>query len=183
MTKSMKHHQDKAPGAESQEAREADSGDNKLLEEVEGLKQQLAEQQRQLLTALADMANLRKRTEKEIVSARKYALEGFSKDILETVDNLERSLQGAENADPKLKEFYTGIELTLKSLKEVLARYDVIEIDPINQPFDHAKHTAIATQPADPQHAVAPNTVIQVVQKGYQLKDRLLRPAMVIVAA
>ena len=145
------------------------------------LQRQLDEEHRQLLTTLADLANLRKRTEKEIVNARKYALENFAKDILETVDNLERSLAGANQQPTTLKEFYTGIELTLKSLKEVLTRYDIKEINPLNQPFDHQLHTAISMQDAATQD-VATNTVISVIQKGYQLKDRLLRPAMVIVA-
>ncbi len=150
--------------------------------QVAALQQQLEDEHRKLLTTLADMANLRKRTGKESFNARNYALEGFIKDVLETVDNLERSLANTEQQPATLKEFYTGIELTLKSLKEVLVRYDVKEINPINQPFDHQLHTAISTQATPPDQKVAANTVISVVQKGYQLKDRLLRPAMVIVA-
>ena len=168
--------------ATANEEKLSNSTNTEVDAQVQILQQQLEEEHRKLLTTLADMANLRKRTEKEMASARKYALEGFAKDILETVDNLERSLVGADQRPEALKEFYAGIELTLKSFKEVLARYDIKEINPLNQPFDHQLHTAISTKPIAPEEQTAANTVVEVIQKGYQLKDRLLRPALVIVA-
>ncbi|MBU0744185.1 MAG: nucleotide exchange factor GrpE [Gammaproteobacteria bacterium] len=129
------------------------------------------------LLAQADIENIKRRTEREIANIHKYSLEKFAYEILTTVDNLERSLLAKDNED--LKDFYVGIELTLKSLIEVLQKYGITSINPDGEEFDHEKHTAVTTREDSESK---PNIVLEVIQKGYWLKDRLLRPALVVVA-
>lgn len=150
-----------------------------MLEQLSQAEQQAQEQRNNWLLAQADLENLRRRTEREIVNAHKYALEKFAYEILGTVDNLERSLATKISDDGILKDFYVGIKLTLKSLMEVLQKFGISVINPLGEPFDHERHTAITTR-EDP--AVKANTILEVIQKGYWLKDRLLRPALVVVA-
>ena len=169
--------------ADSKEATEKTAANpplnaEELAVQIESLKRQLSEEHQQRLKALAESENVRKRTEKELANAHKYALERFAKDLLETVDNLERSLSKRAE-QPELNDFYAGIELTLKSLKDTLLRYHISEVNPLAQPFDPALHNAIMSRPDE--NAIS-GTVLEVVQKGYLLHDRLLRPAMVIVA-
>ena len=133
------------------------------------------------LSAQAELENIKRRCDREIASAHKYGIEKFALEILETVDNLERSLtiRSNQSENNELNSFYAGIELTLKSLLETLQRFEVNIIDPINESFDHEKHTAINTRELA---ETAPGTVVEVIQKGYFIKDRLLRPALVVVA-
>ena len=152
---------------------------SRCLEQLSQAEQQAQEQRNNWLLAQADLENLRRRTEREIVNAHKYALEKFAYEILGTVDNLERSLATKISDDGILKDFYVGIKLTLKSLMEVLQKFGISVINPLGEPFDHERHTAITTR-EDP--AVKANTILEVIQKGYWLKDRLLRPALVVVA-
>lgn len=132
----------------------------------------------QCLRLQADIDNLRKRNERDLANAHKFALEKFANALLPVKDSLEMGLQAAEqNADvAKLKE---GGELTLKMLASVLEKFNIKEINPINNSFNPEYHEAMSMQErAD----VAPNTVVTVVQKGYLLNERLIRPAMVIVS-
>lgn len=132
------------------------------------------------MTAAADLENFKRRTEKDIANAHKYALEKFAGEILVAVDNLERSLESKPEENQDLKDFYVGIELTLKSLLEVLAKFGINAVDPkVGEDFDPEKHTAMS---ANEDENAKPNTILNVVQKGYWLKDRLLRPALVVVA-
>lgn len=126
----------------------------------------------------AEIENLKRRTEREVSNAHKYALEKFAYEILMVVDNLERSLAVKVVDNETLKDFYLGIELTLKSLLEILQKFGITVINPLNEPFDHEKHTAIATKE---NSGSEPNLVVEVIQKGYWLRDRLLRPALVVV--
>lgn len=151
----------------------------KLLEQLSEEEKKSQELQHKWLLAKADLENLKRRTEKEITNAHKYAVEKFAYEILTTVDNLERSLAIKIQDATATKDFYTGIELTLKSLLESLKKFDITPINPLGELFDHEKHTAVTTR-EDP--AVKPHTVLEVIQKGYWLKDRLLRPALVVVA-
>lgn len=132
------------------------------------------------LLAKADFENLKRRSEKDIVNAHKYALEKFVYDLLDTVDNLERSISSKINENKELFSFYEGIELTLKSLLDTLKKFNVKQINPIRQVFDPEQHTAIATKEVD--DVTESNIVIEVIQKGYLLNDRLLRPALVMVS-
>jgi len=157
---------------------------NKSLEESEQLliESKISEQmvlEHPSYKQLADHENLKRRTEREVANAHKYALDKFAYEILTVVDNLERSLVTKVSDNEALKDFYIGIELTLKSLLEILQRFGITTINPLGEIFDPEKHTAVTTK-EDP--AAKPNIVLEVVQKGYWLKDRLLRPALVVVA-
>ena len=114
---------------------------------------------------------------RDVENARKYALEGFGRDLLAVVDSLEMGL-AAESADADALR--QGSEATCKLLKTTLERAGIVEVDPAGEPFDPEFHEAMSLQPSD---TVEPGSVVTVVQKGYALNGRLLRPAMVIVAA
>lgn len=131
-----------------------------------------------LLRIQAEMENLRRRTEREVSNAHKYALEKFAYELLNIVDTLERSLTVQIEGNSAVKDMQTGIELTLKMFLNTLQKFGVTAIDPMGATFNPELHTAIAVTP-NPD--VTNDTVIQVTQKGYLLKDRLLRPASVVV--
>ena len=147
------------------------------------LEEQLQEAKDQTLRTQAEMQNLRRRVDRDIENAHKYALENFLGELLPVVDNLERGLvtinsllDGKDEAQQAIGE---GIELTLKSFVDVLTRNKVEQIDPANKSFDPEFHQAMTMVP----HPEIPaNTVIEVFQKGYLLNGRLVRPAMVIVS-
>ena len=132
----------------------------------------------QCLRLQADIDNLRKRNERDLANAHKFALEKFAVDLLPVKDSLEMGLAAAgENADiARLKE---GGELTLKMLASAMDKYNIKEVNPLNEVFNPEYHEAMSMQERDD---VVPNTVVTVVQKGYLLNDRLIRPAMVIVS-
>lgn len=142
------------------------------------LQEELAAAKDAALRAQADAMNVQRRAEQEIEKARKFALERFCGDLLSVVDNLERALEssGDEQGQGALTE---GIELTRKGFMDVLAKYGVEAVDPIGQPFD--PETAQAMSMVE-QPDVEPNSVVAVMQKGYLLNGRLLRPAMVMVS-
>ena len=130
------------------------------------------------LRAAAETENVRKRASRDVEHARKYALEGFGAEMLAVKDSLELGLEAAESADAG--SIAEGNLATLKLLTTALERFGITEIDPIGEPFDPERHEAINMQPsADAE----PGSVLTVVQKGYSLNDRLLRPAMVVVAS
>jgi molecular chaperone GrpE len=127
------------------------------------------------LRAKADADNIRKRAQGEIASAHKFAVEGFASELLAVKDSLEAAL-AAENAS--VESMGSGVELTLKQLAGVFERFNLTEINPVGQKFDPHRHQAISTMESDAE----PNTVVQVLQKGYLLHDRVIRPALVMVA-
>ena len=143
------------------------------------LEQALAEARESVLRAQADAINAQRRAEKEVEKARKFALEGFSKEVLVVADNLERALSLVNPEDEAIKSIVEGIELTLKSFGDVLAKFNIEAVDPHGEPFDPQLHQAMSMVP-NPE--VDPNTVIAVMQKGYTLNGRLIRPAMVMVS-
>ena len=128
--------------------------------------------------AMAEADNIRKRATRDIAHAHKFALENFSKDLLAVKDSLEMGLAAAENADAA--SLLAGSEATLKLLAGTLQRFGISEIDPVGEPFDPEQHEAMTMQPSDD---VEPGSVLTVIQKGYALNGRLLRPARVIVAS
>ena len=132
----------------------------------------------QMLRAHAELENTRKRADKEIERIRKYALESFAIEMLDIKDNLERGLSDNVNI-ATIEDMQKGVRLTLKSLERVFDRFGIKEVDTTSQVFDPEFHQAMSTIKTD-EHA--PNTVLEVAQKGYTLSDRLLRPAMVVVA-
>ena len=130
------------------------------------------------LRAAAEMDNIRKRATRDVEHARKFALEGFGRELLAVRDSLEMGLDAAASADADaLRE---GSEATLKLLAGTLERFGIAQVDPEGEPFDPELHEAISMQPSAD---VEPGSVLTVVQKGYTLNGRLLRPAMVVVAA
>ncbi|SMF96238.1 molecular chaperone GrpE [Methylomagnum ishizawai] len=129
--------------------------------------------------AQAEMDNLRRRAEKDVQDARKFAIEKFARELLTVVDSLELGLQAATGDNPEIGKLREGMELTLKQLLAALEKANVRPIDPEGEKFNPELHQAMAMQPSD---TAAPNTVIKVFQKGYLLNERLLRPAMVVIA-
>ena len=150
------------------------------LSEVEALQEEVAMAKDAALRAQADAINAQRRAELDVEKARKFALERFANDLLPVVDNLERALEASAGSDAEgLAAVVEGVELTLKSLVDVLAKNGVTPVDPHGEPFDPQVAQAMSMI-ENPD--VEPNTVIAVMQKGYLLKDRLLRPAMVMVS-
>lgn len=139
------------------------------------LEAQLAEQQAAVLYAKAEGENIRRRATDDIDKARKFALEKFSGELLAVKDSLEAALN-IENAT--LESYKNGVELTLKQLSAVFEKFHLAEINPVGEKFDPHKHQAISAIEADAE----PNTVVSVLQKGYVLNERVLRPALVMVA-
>lgn len=129
--------------------------------------------------AQAEAENSRRVAEKDIQKAHKFALEDFAKALLPIVDSLEQALKAHDLSDPAAKKLCEGVELTMDLLLKTLKKFHIEPIDPLHKPFDPALHQAISTEPSQ-EHAA--NTVINVLQKGYRLKERLIRPALVTVA-
>ena len=170
--------------AEEKLQADAEADQSQPLEEqgdhqVEELQQKLSTLGEQLLREQAEMQNVRRRAQRDIESAHKYALEKFATELLSVVDNLERAIDAIDEDDESQKSVAEGLELTLKSFSEVLAKYNVEAVEPQGQPFDADLHQAVSTVP---NKDVEPNTVINVFQKGYTLNGRLIRPAMVVVS-
>lgn len=128
---------------------------------------------------VAEMDNLRKRTQRDLESAHKFALENFAKALLPVLDSLVLGLQAANGDSPEVQKFREGNELTLKQFESVFDKFNIEAIDPLGQPFNAEQHQAMMMQEIE---GAAPNTVVNVFQKGYMLNGRLLRPAMVVVA-
>jgi len=137
-----------------------------------------ADQKDSVMRAIADADNARKRAQGEIDKARKFALEKFAGELLPVADNLERALQVANPEDEAIKPIIDGVELTLKSFLSTIEKFGMSVIDPQGQPFNPEKHQAMSMQE---NAELAPNTVLAVMQKGYEINGRLLRPAMVMV--
>ena len=141
--------------------------------------QKLAESHREAsLRSKAETENIRRRTEREVTNASKFALEKFAKEILGVVDSLERALEHPAE-DEGQKAMHEGIELTYKLLTDTLKKFSIEQISPLGEDFDPALHEAMVMQESDEHDA---NSVMQVIQQGYQLSGRLIRPARVIVA-
>jgi len=151
---------------------------------VELLQKEAADARDRMLRTLAEMENLRKRTTKEVADARLYGITGFARDVLDIADNLQRALDAVPaedraNADPGLKSLIEGVELTERSLLNALEKHGVKKFDPQGQKFDPNFQQAMFEVP-DP--SVPSGTVVQVVQAGYTIGERVLRPALVGVA-
>lgn len=147
------------------------------------LEAEVARLKDQALRALAEAENTRRRAQREIEENNKYAVTNIARDILPVADNLRRALDGipadARQSDDKFDKFATGVELTEREFLATLERHHIKRIDPLGKPFDHNLHQAVMQVEAPDKPA---GTVVQVLQSGYTLNDRLLRPAMVAVA-
>lgn len=150
------------------------------VSETEQLQQQVADANDNVLRIQAEMQNMRRRAERDVQNAHKFALDKFSADLLPVVDNLERALSAINTEDESQKAIAEGIELTLKSFLDVLVRFKIEAVDPAGEPFDANLHQAVSMVP-NPD--MEPNTVMDVFQKGYTLNGRLIRPAMVVVSS
>jgi len=168
------------PQSDELELQESEAeGAPDAVDELAKLQEELIAAKDQSLRTQAEMQNLRRRSERDVENAHKYALEKFVGELLPVVDNLERALQAIDQNDESLKALTEGVELTLKSFQDVLVRYKVEPIDPKGQPFDPEFHQAMSMLEMPEEE---PNTVVDVFQKGYTLNRRLVRPAMVVVA-
>ena len=161
---------------------EATAGQPGSIEMMPSLEEMLQEAERKAqehhdawMYAKAEGENIRRRAMEDIDKARKFALEKFSGELLAVKDSLEAALN-VESAT--LESYKNGVELTLKQLSSVFEKFNLVEINPLGEKFDPNKHQAISAIEADAE----PNTVISVLQKGYSLNDRVLRPALVMVA-
>ena len=171
-----------APGAQSAQPQASKSTDGPPLDAASGLEERLkkaelaaAEHHDASLRAKAEADNIRKRARGEIASAHKFAVEGFASELLAVKDSLEAAL-AAESAS--VDSMRSGIELTLKQLTGVFERFNLAEINPVGAKFDPHRHQAISAV----ESSAEANTVVQVLQKGYLLHDRVIRPALVLVA-
>ena len=168
--------------AQNQEAETVDAVDPRD-ERIAQLEAQLTEAQGGVrdaqLRAQAEVENVRRRAEMDVEKAHKFALEKFSNELLPVIDNLERALEVADKTNPELSAMIEGIELTLKSLLSAVGKFGVEVVGETNVPFNPEVHQAMSMIESED---VAPNHVLMVMQRGYTLNGRLLRPAMVAVA-
>jgi len=154
-------------GDESEQALEA------ALEQAQNAKDEL-------LRVQAEMQNLRRRTEQDIEKAHKYGQEKLSIELLAVMDNLERAQEAASNSeDEAIKAIRDGVDLTLKVFADCFTKFKIETVDPLGEPFDPQLHQAMSMQENTESE---PNTVIAVMQKGYTLHGRVIRPAMVMVS-
>ncbi len=177
-----------ADRADETNAHEPEAGAGQTAERdaasvIEALNAENTQLKDRVLRTLAEMENLRRRTEKEVTDAKTYGVTGFARDMLTVVDNLNRALEHvsaeARAADPQLEALVEGVGLTARDLEAALGRHGVRKLDPKGQKFDPNFHQAIFEAPDE---SVAAGTVSQVVQTGWTIGDRVLRPAMVGVS-
>ena len=172
-----------APDVEvSEEQPEADTeqaAGNDLAAKLAEAEAKAQENWDQLLRTKAEMDNLRRRTERELENAHKYALERFAQELLAVRDSLEMGLNAAQTDNADVAKLVEGTDLTLKMLVALMDKFAIKEIDPLDEAFDPEQHQAMSMLEAPDK---APNTVINVMQKGYSLNERLIRPAMVVVS-
>ena len=147
-----------------------------LIEQLNTAKSKAEENWDLLLRTKAEMENLRRRTQKDLENAHKFGIEKFVTELLPVMDSMELGLAVEEASAENLKE---GMTLTINMVSQMFEKFNIKMIDPMNEKFDPEFHQAMAAQPTD---EVEPNTVIAVMQKGYVLNERLVRPAMVMVS-
>jgi molecular chaperone GrpE len=172
-----------SPGPEGETAR-TEGADRDAGAVIEALNAENGQLKDRVLRTLAEMENLRRRTEREVSDAKAYGVSSFARDMLTVVDNLSRALEhlpaeARASADPSLRSLVEGVELTARDLEAALGRHGVKRLDPKGQKFDPNFHQAIFEAPDDTLPAGA---VSQVVQTGWTIGDRVLRPAMVGVS-
>ncbi|WP_286233105.1 nucleotide exchange factor GrpE [Thalassotalea sediminis] len=164
-------------------AHEAISAEQERINELElalaAAQSTVADQKDSVIRAKAEVDNVRRRSAQDVEKARKFALEKFVGELLPVVDNLERAVASFDKDNDETKPMLEGVELTLQSFLSTLEKFDVKSVDPQDQPFNPELHQAMSMQEVE---GVEPNTVIAVMQKGYELNGRLVRPAMVMVS-
>jgi molecular chaperone GrpE len=167
-------------------AEEVKSEEVDAIEHIARLEAELAEandkiegQKESVVRAAAETENIRRRAALDVEKAHKFALEKFANELLPVIDNLDRAIEFADKENEAIKPVLEGVELTLKSFTDALAKFNVDVVNPQGEKFNAEFHQAMTMQPSE---EVEPNTVIAVMQKGYTLNGRLLRPAMVMVS-
>ena len=159
----------------------ADAADQQMAQ-IAAIEEQLASAQAEALYAKADVQNVRRRAEKEVADAHAYAATKFARDILSTADNVARAMDAipaTARDDDQWKPLIAGLEATSRELSSVFERHGITRVETIGQPLDPNVHQAMMEIPSD---NAEPGTIIQEIQAGYRIKDRLLRPALVGVA-
>ena len=141
--------------------------------------QKVKDQQDSVIRAKAEMENVRRRATQDVEKAHKFALDKFAEGLLPVIDSLELAITHADQEDEALKPMIEGVELTLKSMLTTIEKFGLTVVNPVEQAFDPEKHQAMSMQVVE---GVAANQVIAVMQKGYELNGRLIRPAMVMVS-
>lgn len=165
-----------AEGTENLEAPTVET----LMEEVAVLQAKVTDQTESVLRSQAEVQNIRRRAERDVENAHKFALDKFSSDLLPVIDSLERALEAADSLDAEsVKAMRDGVELTLKMFVDTLGKHGIEQVNPMGEPFNPEYHQAMSMVP-NPD--MEPNSVMAVMQKGYVLKGRLVRPAMVVVS-
>ena len=171
--------------ATDQEQEEADDANGQvpdevaeLLQENERLKMEVQESSDKAVRATAELDNIRKRTSRDIENAHKYALERFVNELLPVVDSMELGINASQSAED-IESLREGMDLTLKMLFDCMGKFGVKTIDPAGEKFDPEWHEAVSMQELEGSE---PGQVVTVMQKGYELNGRLVRPAMVVVA-
>jgi molecular chaperone GrpE len=172
------------PSAQEGETGRVGPGDQDAAAVIEALNAENSQLKDRVLRTLAEMENLRRRTEREVSDAKVYGVSSFARDMLTVVDNLSRALEhlpaeARASADPAIRSMIEGVELTARDLEAALGRHGVKRLDPKGQKFDPNLHQAIFEAPDE---TVPSGTVSQVVQTGWTIGDRVLRPAMVGVS-
>lgn len=170
--------------AEAEEAAAAETGapaeeagtDERLTE----LESEVSTLKDRLMRAVAETENVRRRLEREKTDSSNYAITGFARDLLSVADNLARALEAAEKDEVVNKGLLTGVEMTQKELMKAFEKHGISRIQSVGQPLDPHSHQAMMEVEADAEHEAG--TIVQELQAGYKIKDRLLRPAMVSVA-
>jgi len=172
---------DEAEAAEEAQA-QAEGGEETASGDS-GLEQQLESYKEELLRAKAEMQNIRRRSEIDVEKAHKFALEKFVKELLPVLDSLEKAVESTEGHEVHNEEVVTrikeGVDMTLDMFTRAMEKFNVAQISPMGEPFDPQQHEAMSMVPSA---EAEPNTVIAVMQKGYTLNGRVVRPAMVMVA-
>lgn len=170
--------------AEDQAGQEPTAGQTgECTDEVAALRLEVAALKEQVLRAMADADNIRKRARRDVEEAGKYAVTAFARDLVNVAENLQRTIDSIPTeqraGDAALRSLAEGVELTLKELLSAFEKHGIRRIDPLGEKFDHNYHQAVV-QIDSPDHEAG--TIVQVLQAGYTIHDRLLRPAMVGVA-
>ncbi|WP_372761623.1 nucleotide exchange factor GrpE [Pseudoalteromonas sp.] len=150
-----------------------------LYAELEAAKQTINDQKDSVVRAAADVENMRRRAAQDVEKAHKFALEKFANELLPVIDNLERAIEFSDKENESLKPVLEGLDMTVKSFNDAVAKFGVEIVNPQGEQFNPDFHQAMSIQPSND---VSPNTVLAVMQKGYTLNGRLLRPAMVMVS-
>ncbi len=160
-------------------AAEEKEDDPQLQKDLEELRVESDKSKEQMLRAMAELENMRRIAQRDISNAHKYSIEKMAKELLPAMDSLEQGIEAAKTADEAVVPMKEGMELTYKMLIEALQKFKIKQLDPIGEAFDPEYHEAMSMQESA-EHK--PNEIMLVVQKGYLLHDRVIRPARVIVA-